>query len=330
MRLDEAMARTADQVVHFDVASDGSLVFLPEGSAAPVPQPLTWIDRTGRSERAHVDPNSYVGVSTSPNGTRLALAIREQAGSDIWIADPSRGTMTQLTASPAADTDPVWTPDGGAVIFQSDAAGRELFMRDAQSAGPAVQLTHTGGTVRGRHATTRAGTIIFSTGNAILERTAAGETRILFESPAQLLSPQPSADGRWLAYESDESGRLDVYVRALAPPAAVQRVSSGGGSSPRWSDDGRELFYLGAEGLMSVPVRSAGPDLPAATRLFAFAALGSRPVDFDLARDGKRFVFILEGARPADARQSLVVVRNWSDQLGALLTRSPAAPVATP
>jgi serine/threonine-protein kinase len=193
-----------------------------------------------------------------------------------------------------------------------------------------VQLTHTGGTVRGRHATTRAGTIIFSTGNAILERTATGETRILFESPAQLLSPQPSADGRWLAYESDESGRLDVYVRALAPPAAVQRVSSGGGSSPRWSDDGRELFYLGAEGLMSVPVRSAGPDLPAATRLFAFAALGSRPVDFDLARDGKRFVFILEGARPADARQSLVVVRNWSDQLGALLTRSPGAPVATP
>jgi hypothetical protein len=146
---------------------------------------------------------------------------------------------------------------------------------------------------------------------------------VLLDGEFAQLDPQVSPDGRWLAYQSDESGRFEIYVRPYPDVLAGRRqVSAGGGTSPRWSRDGGELFFVDEAGLLTVPISAGQPfTLARPRRLFSVKPFGGRlGADFEVAPDGQRFLFIMDGGAQAPDPTELVFVQHWSEELRSRLT----------
>jgi hypothetical protein len=311
----DGVAHSADQVAHLDVAADGTLAYLPAGDYDAMTRRLAWIDRNGRETPVGLETRPYVGAALSPDGSRIALAIREQGDTDIWIATPSRQTMTQLTADPANETLPVWSPDGQSVVFQSDRAGTDIYRRDAQGFGPSERVTQQQGSLAGPHSLTPDGrTLLFGLRTAIAAVTPPSTTpQTILSGPAAMLDPHVSPDGKHLAFQSAESGQFEVYVADYPPKGSRPwRVSTGGGTHPRWSHDSHELFFVDRVGLMSVPVGEE-PAVVARTWVRP-ASAGEDVVDYDVTPDGKRFLVLLS-KRSASAAPALIVVRHWLDEV---------------
>jgi serine/threonine-protein kinase len=318
----DGVEHSADQVAHLDVAADGSMAYLPAGDYDTLARRLTWIDRNGRETPVGLETRPYVGAALSPDGSRIALAIREQGDTDIWIATPSRQTMTQLTADPANEILPVWSPDGQSVVFQSDRAGTDIYRRDAQGAGQPERLTQLQGSLEGPHSLTPDGRVVlFGTRTAIAAVTPPSTSpQTILSGPAAMLDPHVSPDGKHLAFQSAESGQFEVYVADYPPTGSrPRRVSTGGGTQPRWSHDSHELFFVDRAGLMSVPIAE---DPAVLTRAWTRAAAAAEKiVDYDVAPDGKRFLVLLS-KQAASAAPALIVVRHWLDEVTARLKPS--------
>ena len=251
----DGVEHTADQGVHLDVAADGSMAYLPAGDYDAAVRRIAWIDRSGRQAPVGLEARPYVGAAISPDGSRIALAIREQGDTDIWIATPSRQTTTQLTAEPTNETLPVWTPDGKSIVFQSDRAGTDIYKRDAQGAGQADRLTpQQSSALQGPHSMTPDGRVLlFGLRSAIAAVTPPSpDVQTLVSGTAAMLDPRVSSDGRYLAYQSNESGRFEIYVSDYPPRGTRRwRVSTGGGTLPRWAPGSHELFFVDDGGLMT-------------------------------------------------------------------------------
>jgi serine/threonine-protein kinase len=312
----------SDPVAHLDVAADGSMAYLPAGDYDTTARRLTWIDRNGRETPVGLEARPYVGAALSPDGSKIALAIREQGDTDIWVATPSRQTMTQLTAEPANETLPVWSPDGESIFFQSDRAGTDIYRRDAQGAGQSERLTQQQGSIDGPHSLTPDGRVVlFGMRSAIAAVTPPSSSpQTILSGPAAMLDPHVSPDGKHLAFQSSESGQFEVYVADYPPKGPRRwRISAGGGTQPRWSHDSRELFFVDRTGLMSAAV---GEDPAVPTRAWTRAASAAEDiVDYDVAPDGKRFLVLLS-KRSASAAPALIVVRHWLDEVTARLKPS--------
>ena len=316
----EGVEHSADQVAHLDVGADGSMAYLPAGDYDSMARRLAWIDRNGRETPVGLEAGPYVGVALSPDGSRIALAIRQQGDTDIWIATPSRQTMTQLTAEPANETMPVWSPDGQSIAFQSDRAGADIYRRDAQGAGQSERLTQQQGSLDGPHSYTPDGRVLLfgqRTGIAAVTLPSSSVQTIL-SGPAAMLDPRVSPDGKRLAFQSAESGQFEVYLADYPPNGSRRwRVSTGGGTHPRWSHDSRELFFVDRAGLMSAPVGGPVGEAPGivATRAWTRPASAAEDiVDYDIAPDGKRFLVLLSKRSPS-AAPALIVVRHWLDEV---------------
>ena len=321
--LEERLAHTENTVFHYAAAAN-ALVYLPPQSVSGR-QRLVWIDRAGRETPVNVDPGPFVRVSLSGDG-RLALALDEDGNQDIWIADSVRGTMTRLTFEPTIETMPIWSPDGRFVTFRSEREGPGVFRRDAQGTGTVERLTTTDGPIHSPYSWTPDGrTLLVAVFRSFRNQAIGSVTppdttvRILLDGDYAQLNPQVSPDGRWLAYQSDETGRFEVYVRPY-PDVNAGRwlVSTTGGTAPRWSGDGRELFYYDGEALVRVSIAATGPSLahgrPA--RLFPLKPFGGRlGPHFDVAPDGQRFLVLMPGTIEAPRNASLVLVQNWAQAL---------------
>jgi serine/threonine-protein kinase len=325
MPLLDGVEHTADQAMHLDVAADGSMAYLPAGDYDASVRRVTWIDRGGRQTPVGLEARPYVGVSISPDGSRIALAISEQGDTDIWVATPSRQTMTQLTAEPTNETMPVWAPDGNSIVFQSDRAGTDVYRRDAQGAGQAERLTaQPRGTLEGPHSLAADGRVLFGLRTAIAAvAPPSTDVQTLVSSSATLLDPRVSSDGRYLAYQSSESGRFEIFVSDYPPRGNRRwRVSTAGGTLPRWGRGSHELFFVDQAGLMTVSL-DGDPALAGASRVWAIpASAGEHVVDYDIAPGGDRFLVIVE-KRAASVAPTLIVVRNWLDELRDRLKPSP-------
>jgi serine/threonine-protein kinase len=321
----EGIEDTDNTVLHYAVSASGSMAYLPAGEADTGLQRLVWIDRDGNETAVALEPGPYVRVSLSPDGKRIALSIRERGNTDIWIADPERHTMTRLTFDPTIETMPTWSPDSRTVAFRSEREGPGLFRRDAQGAGAIERLTSTDGPIHSPYSWTPDGrTLLFALFRSFRNQAIASVTppdravRVLLDGNFAQLDPQVSPNGKWLAYQSDESGRFEVYVR---PYPNVDRgrwqISAGGGTSPRWSPDGRELLYLDPSGLMTVPV-TVGDNFSAGqpSRLFPVKPFGGRlGGDYEVSPNGRRFLFILDGPPAAVRPAQVIVVQNWIEEL---------------
>jgi serine/threonine-protein kinase len=229
-----------------DVARNGTLVYL-SGGVEGADRSLAWADSAGRFTPIEGQKRTYVFPRLSPDGTRVVVDSRDQE-QDIWIARTNGGVLTRLSFGPSMDAYPVWTPDGRTVLFASSRDGAlAIFRQSADGTGEAARV-RAGAAGEGLPLSVSPDAkfaIIRKSGDLWrlpLDGDAAAE--VLMKTPATELNAEVSPDGRWLAFDSDESGQTEVYVRPF--PNVMDgrwQISNSGGSKPAWSRRGKELFY---------------------------------------------------------------------------------------
>ena len=315
----------------FAISKAGTLVYAPGNADAEARRSLVWVDRRGVETPLPVPDRAYFALRLSPDGTRAAIDIRDQER-DIWVLDIGRETLSRLSFGRGLDTFPVWTPDGRSVVY-SRAGGGALLMRAADGSGPERPLGGDGYLQFAQSFTPDGKQLLVtqqrSSNDLLLMNVdpVGGETAVV-DSPFVDGPGDISPDGRWLAYQSNESGQDQVYVRPLDTQTGGRvQVSPTGGTKPVWARDQRELFYLDAAGaLTAVPVSTAGSFTAGAsvkissTRYFS----ANQARSYDVTPDGRRFLFIKGGGvttSPAATPVSLVVTLNWLDEVRAKLPK---------
>ena len=316
------------------VAADGTLLYV-SGAVSKVGRSLVWVDRQGQETPIAAPPRDYAFPRLSPDGTRLALYIPDQE-IDIWLWDIARETLTRATFDRGVDIYPVWRPpDGRQLLFSSvRAGGVNLFAQAANGSGDVTRLTTSPNVQHATSASPDGTRLVFTeiapaTGQDVMLLGLDGTQAVtpLVQKPFNERNGEVSPDGRWLAYEANDSGRFNIYVRPFPDVSSgYWQVSFEGGTRPLWARNSQELFYLSATGaLMRVGV-TRGPTWAATapTKLFEGrygAAANQSGRTYDIAPDGTRFLMI----KPAGAADqtavptSLVIVQNWREELKRLV-----------
>jgi eukaryotic-like serine/threonine-protein kinase len=305
----------------YSVSNNGVLVYVPEIIS---PSQLQWFDRAGERIGVVGEPGIYQNLQLSPEGQRIAinrLDPQTHTG-DVWIYDIPRNTWARMTFKPAAGAHVVWSPDGREIAFRS---GEDLYRRKADGSGGEELLVQSSSWENPDSWSPDGQFIVYATrdpktGVDIWMLPLFGDRK-----PVPLVQTRSteglariSPDGNWLAYESDESGEWEVYVRPLHGTGRWQ-LSSGGvalnglGLSACWNRNGKELFYVSADWkLMSVSVTN-GPNFQAGLPKSVFAL----PPDseFDVAPDGQRFLISAPVQDQGQASPPINVVLNWTADL---------------
>ena len=319
----------------FSVASDGTVAYT-RGTARPLV--LTWFDRNGRTTGTLGEGGQYTNVTFSPDGKRLAVSLTsgQPSNRDIWLVDAESGASSHFTIDPAVDATPIWSPDGKQVAFSSQRAGPyQIYAKPSVAAAtvedrallpkPGTASIATDWSADGRFiAYTRSGG---PTGLDIwmLPLSGSREPFPLLETDAAEDNAAFSPDSRWIAYQSNESGRDEVYVRRVEPPrfsfgkpegaGGPIRVSTNGGTQPRWRGDGSELFFLAADGsVMAAPMRLTGQASASAPRTIVPAAmtLVIRHA-YAVTKDGQRVLMpVLDQRNPS----AIAIIENWPAAVG--------------
>ncbi|HMA17542.1 MAG TPA: hypothetical protein VKS03_03800, partial [Thermoanaerobaculia bacterium] len=305
--------------------SEKALVYEPASDAAL--SRLAWFDRTGREVGGVAGPGMYVSPRLSPDGRQLAVSVNEELAipPDIWLFDTRLGTGTR-SPLPFPDLNPVFSPDGQRIFFGSTIEARwNVFARNVSGTGKPVSLLPP---TRPRYpcdVSPDGTTFLYQEFSPVTR----GDLKVLsllgerrprdflagpFDEEAGTFSP----DGRHVAYVSDESGRKEVFVASFADPSRRIRVSSDGGSQPRWSRDGRELFFVSkSETMMAVSIEpSTGVPTSVPRRLFdapiAYALDSHAPLKYDVSPDGRFLIVVRASRKPPPP---LVLVLNWQSRL---------------
>jgi len=296
----------------FSVSDNGTLAFL--GGLNPDYR-LTWFDRTG-TRQPSAPAAAYNNVALSPDGR--FVAFDRGSPSDVWFLDLDRSVPTKLTSDRATDEGAVWSPDGQTIAFSSNRGGVNGLYERTVGGADADRLLLRGDLPMLPSDWSRDGKyLIYSAGGELwaLPMPGGGKSLQLTSSPAfredeAMLSP----DGRWIAYQSNEStgvtraGQGDIYVQSFLQGSFRGQVSTGGGLQARWSADGKELFYLTLnENMMSVSVsaRASMLDIGAPKALFRVLTGGR----YGISRDGR---FLM---REGSSNPSATVILNWFEQL---------------
>ena len=308
--------------MNYSVSRRGDLVYVPGGGALapPAARTLTWVNRQGQETAIAAPPRTYAVARLSPDGTRVALDVRDQT-IDISIWDLSRQTLSPLNRHAAQDLSPIWTADGKRVIWTSTRGGGNpnLYWQAADGTGDAERLTISANN-QFPTSTTPDGSIVVVFGASGNNKNGMDLFTIALKDPAHKAEPliaaegmdfggEVSPDGKWLAYHSNISGEFQVYVRPFPNVQdGRQQISTTGGSRAAWSRNGRELFYLDREGLLTsvaIPAApgatfAAGPPVKILNRKYYAGAslLGLDLRGYDVSPDGQRFLMIKEPESP--------------------------------
>ena len=305
---------------------------------------LSWVDREGKATGSAIntlrstmgEPGDYFTFRVSPDGRRVAGSRASGSGRDLWMADVERDAWSRFTFLPGFAMYPVWSPDGRQVMFRAGSP-LNLYRKEASGAGTEQRVTESGNP-QWPTDWSRDGRLVLYYEIApdtqrdlwVLPVTPEGKPeagasaragarpylRTRFNEYQGRFSPElrPELGPRWVAYASDESGRNEVYVQAFPEPRGKFQISTGGGTYPEWSPDGRELYYVSADNKLMAAALKLGADsvTPSTPReLFAVAGAGGfQP--YAVAPDGKRFLVL----SPAGGSQPLEVVVNWPALLG--------------
>jgi serine/threonine-protein kinase len=320
----------ASGATQFTVAPSGAFAYVTGGSGNSQARTLVWVDRHGREQPLGTPVRAYIHPRLSPDGSRVAVAILDQE-QDIWILDLARQALTPLTFGPAPESYPVWTPDGRRVVFRSGRSGvPNAFWQLADGTGTVEQLTSFTQFPTIPHAITPDGqTLVIQAGSHLATMRLDNRQKIttIAEAPGIQGNAALSPDGRWLAYNSIESGEPQIYVRPFPNVDSGRwQVSNSGGVRPAWG--ARELFYVtSASGIggsvMAVSVHATGGfTYDAPTKLFDTQPyyFGSPNRTYDVTPDGQRFLMIkpfLSTAETTDQPAKVVFVLNWFEELKA-------------
>lgn len=249
-----------------------------------------------------VEPRAYTRATPSPDGERLALSISSPESRDIWSFTLGRGVLTRLTFEDPVDTAPVWTRDGRFLIFRSDRQPAGMYRIRADGSGAPERVTESGRTFHTPYDVAPDGSVLFTECVSYRDQrigrvapAAPAGIDWLVDGPFADLRPRLSPDGRYLVYQSDESGRFEISVRPYPDSASARwQVTSDGGTSPLWAAGGREIFYYNDGAILRVPV-TPGPafGVGAPGRVVSVDLIADRlgPV-FELMPDGERFLAV--------------------------------------
>jgi serine/threonine-protein kinase len=309
---------------HYMSSENGLLAYVA-GAARFEDRTLVWVDRHAKLDPVHVPARAYETPRVSPDGSQVAVTTGG-ATYDIWVINLSRGDATRLIGE-GSNQFPVWTPDGKRLTYRATRGRtRNVFWRMADGSGIEERLT-TGEGIHAPHSWSPDGqTLLFqdaTRGRDILalklpDRQTEPFLRTRFREVASQFSP----DGRWVAYVSDESGRQEVYVRPYPGPGAKWQISTDGGEQPVWNPNGRELFYRSGHKMMAVdvvaqPVFATGTPKVLFTGDYASAPTPSP--NYDVSRDGRRFLMVQPSKQENATLSQIVVVLNWHEELKRLV-----------
>jgi len=314
----------------FSVSMTSEPGVLAYSGALSMPSRLEWFDRTGASLSVATEVGDYVSFRLSPDGRQLAFsrADRQRDTPDIYLMDLARRVETRFTSDPGSDVSPLWSPDGSRIVFRSDRAGGNFpYSKPVNGAEPERQLAAdvllafpTDWSRDGKYIVGHSTSPVKSYDVSVLELEGTAQPTgvklmAFADSEFSEIDAMFAPDGRRLAYASDASGRMEVYVAPFPRSGGARRVSIAGGSEPHWRLDGKELYYLAPDRtLMAVDV-ATGSTLETGTPRPLFKTRAPFPGyswrrNYDVTADGTRFLITtpIEGAvLPA----TINVVLNW-------------------
>jgi Tol biopolymer transport system component len=305
----------------------GSIVYR---SASGAGRQFTWYDRSGAIVGTAGELSTVGGLSPalSPDGRQVAFARSVNGNQDIWLLTVESGDLTRFTFDAAIEFVPLWSPDGSRIVFSSNRSGVfDLYEKPASGAGEEQRLLATDLNKFAVDWSADGESLLYVANHPTMsydiwalplgrEREPIAIVRTEFEERDAQFSP----DGRWIAYQSNDSGRLEVYVQTFPEPGGRWQVSSEGGAQVRWRDDGQELFFLALDGrLMAAPIRldpkARAIEVGAPTALF-MTRLGrgvqtSNRQQYIVAPGGQRF--LMNAIPEAAMASALTVVLNWQE-----------------
>jgi eukaryotic-like serine/threonine-protein kinase len=307
----------------FSVADDGTLVYQPLGGSAV--SELVWLDRNGKELGKVGDPAPYRDIALSSDGKRLAYGYLDPQlnAEDIWVRDLTRNVSSRLTFDAKDDIWPIWSPDGSRIAFASIRSGTFALMGKLSNGTGSDELlfeekgNHVGPygySSDGRKITI--GRLSQGQWDIGIVDVAARTANWVVTTPFNEQMPALSPDGRFLAYQSDETGVPQIYVLELGAAGGKWQISNTRGIAPLWRADGKELYYFDRGAIMAVPV-SIGATLEAGTPQKLFETRvetgGFRLRRFDVSADGQRF--LINRQIGAATQSGFVVVQHWSAEL---------------
>jgi eukaryotic-like serine/threonine-protein kinase len=315
----------------YSFSATGSLVYVA-GGIRSAQSKLVWVSRNGAEQPLAVPAHAYGTPRLSPDGRRLAISIAGQE-TQIWLYDLSRETLTRFTFDGNYNINPVWTPDGKRIAFNTNKEGASnIFWQLADGSRGLERLT----TSDYLHAPTSwspDGQLLAyhevnpATGRDIwvlrMGDPSAGSGQVRKAQPFlqtrfDEADPRFSPDGRWMSYVSDESGRYEIYVQSYPGPGGKWQISTEGGTEPAWNRNGRELFYRSGNKMMAVDIATQ-PSFAAGKPRMLFEGPYELPpfpiTNYDVSLDGQRFLMLKPAEQEQAAPTQINVVLNWFEEL---------------
>ena len=327
---------------NYDISDDGTLIHLSlEGTLGNVigsVSDLVWVDRAGVEDPIGMEPCvGCLDFSVSPDGTRAAFAISvpgAAGGVNVWIWSFASNTLSRLTFEAGIQVFPTWSPDSRRIVFRRLDG---LYVRPADGTGADQQLLQNTANMAPYELSTQ-DELLYTQGTGgadgnedifVLDIASGSEPRALIATAFTEGRPALSPDERWLAYESDETGQREIYVRPYPDvDSGKWQVSTSGGMQPIWSPDGSRLYFLAESGLMEAAVTSE-PSFSRQTPVPLFDLDGYQLAagtlrSYDISADGERFLMMREGRAQQGASGGswkIIVAQNWVEELQRLVPK---------
>jgi serine/threonine protein kinase/Tol biopolymer transport system component len=315
----------AESVPAVAASSTGSIVYRIGPGAAE--RQFVWFDRSGRELERVGTPLSGLNPSISPDERHVAVYRTVGGNTDIWLLDTARGVLSRFTFDAANDVNAIWSPDGGRMVFQSNRKGvSDLYQKALAGGGKEEPLLASSQDKAPMDWSSDGRFLLFRNTDPNMgydlwalpfggERTPFPVVQTNFEERDGQFAP----DGRWVAYQSNESGRVEVYVQPFPHQGGKWQISSAGGAQVRWRRDGKELFYIALDGrLMAVSTRTAahsetfdaGAPVPLFRTRLGGAVQAINRQQYIVSADGQRF--LMNTLTEESGTSPLMVVLNWN------------------
>ncbi len=304
--------------------SDNGLLFAQKSSAASLSR-LAWFDRQGNEVGVVGTPDMYANVVLARDGKSVAVDKTDNGSqnTDVWTYDLQRSSAKRLTFDPAIDARPVWSPDGAQVVFSSSRQHVfDLYAKNADRAWEEQLVVHAGTDVFPNDWSRDGKYVLYMQGRDLcwdlwVVSFPELKSSLFLRTSATVKNGQFSRDGKWVAYASNETGgKWEVYVTSFPVARGKYQVSSGGGEQPRWSADGKEIFFLSPDGkVVAVQVKTgasfdAGPLVPLFQASAREIAANSEQIMYDVDQTGQRF--LINTSVKNVTTQPLSIVLNWN------------------
>jgi eukaryotic-like serine/threonine-protein kinase len=311
----------------FSVSENGELVY--QSGEMGGGWSLLWFGRDGKQMGSIPQTDRYFYPVLSPDGTRLAVTLfGAQGTADVWVFDLKRGTSTRLTFGPAIQSSPVWAPDGNTIFYDSTSKGpAHIYAKAADGSGSERVVLEVNDEVEVPLSFSPDGRYLVYQKRAlsnmqngfdlwVLPLFGDGKPFPIVQTSFDDVNGAVSPGGKWMAYQNNETGRMEVYVTAFPGGGAKWQVSTNGGVQAKWRRDGKELFFLdSANNLMAVDVDTSGKAvrLGVPHALFQAVSVQRQAGAFDVTADGKKF--LINSGNQKEGNEPFTMVQNWPAEL---------------